>query len=1221
MIYTSGSTGTPKGVVVEHGALSNLLSAMAERVRLGGPDRLLAVTTIGFDIAALELYLPLVAGAGVVLAPRAVVQEPAALLRLLEASGACVMQATPTLWQALVAELDGAAASGASPPADGLPPDGLPADCLRGVALLCGGEALPASLARALCGRGASLLNLYGPTETTIWSAAQAMTAADCAGAGTAADCGSSSPPPIGRPLGNTAVYVLDAGLAPLPAGVAGELYIAGSGLARGYLGRQALTAERFVADPHGPAGSRMYRTGDLARWRGDPRSQPGAGGVLEFLGRADTQLKLRGQRIEPGEIEAALLRQAGVAQAVVVARPAPEGGAPVGEGLRLVGYVVAAQALGLEAVRLDGAALRASLSASLPEVMVPSAIVELERLPVLANGKLDRGALPEPEVLGEPDYRAPRGPREQILCTLFAEVLGVARVGLDDDFFALGGHSLLAIRLIGRVRAALGVELSIRSLFEAPRVAALAARLSQAAGLPDAAPGRPALAAGARPSELPLSYAQRRLWFLERLEGGAAGGEGGAAGGAAAGKVSHYTMPLAARLCGALDRAALALALEDVVARHESLRTRFPDRLGVPRQEIVPVQDARLALAVERIEEGALASALTEAARRGFELANELPLRAQLYELSGDEHVLLLVLHHIAGDGWSQGVLWRDLARCYAARLAGRAPVLPALPVQYADYTLWQQAALGSAADAGSALGRELGYWTERLRDLPEQIELPADRARPAVASHRGGSVPLHLGAALHGRLLALGRASGASLFMVLQAGLAALLTRLGAGTDIALGSPVAGRGEAALDDLVGLFVNTLVLRTDTAGNPPFAELVARVRAGNLAAYGHAQAPFERLVEALNPARSLSRHPLFQVMLAFESEGAAAPALAGLDVRFEAVAPATAKFDLAVALLERRDPSGAPAGIVGTLDYAADLFDRDTVVGLGERLIRLLEGAVADPGRRIGSLELLSAPERHRLLVDWNATARPVAPSLLPELFARQAQRSPEAVAVIAPADGFEERRLSYGELEARSNQLAHHLRGLGVGPETVVGLCLERTPSLLIGLLGILKAGGAYLPLDPSYPVERLSFMLADAGATVLLSEAALLARLPDGFGATNSGSDRFAQDRPLNAGSAPERLQSGQRLVRLDADWPRIARHPIAAPALALEPRHPAYVIYTSGSTGTPKGVVVEHGSLGNKITALSEQFQVGPGFRTALFISCSFDASIEQALASA
>jgi non-ribosomal peptide synthetase component F len=536
---------------------------------------------------------------------------------------------------------------------------------------------------------------------------------------------------------------------------------------------------------------------------------------------------------------------------------------------------------------------------------------------------------------------------------------------------------------------------------------------------------------------------------------------------------------------------------------------------------------------------------------------------------------VLLLLLHHIAGDGWSLQPLSRDLAALYRARCTGEAAGLAALPVQYADYTLWQQAVLGAEDDDASVMARQLSYWTAALAELPEQIELPADRPRPAVASHRGGRVALVIDADLHRGLVALARGAGASLFMVLQAGLAGLLSRLGAGSDIAIGSPIAGRSDAALDDLIGFFVNTLVLRTDTAGNPGFKALLGRVRAGNLAAYGHADLPFERLVEVLNPARSLSRHPLFQVMLAFETGavGGARLELPGLVASAEPVSTAGAKFDLSLGLIEQRGADGAPAGIDGVLEYASDLFDAASVAALGGRLIRLLAAAVADPARALGALPILEPAERDTILRRWNDTGHVLThapalaaaadgggdgapipapvPATLPALFAAQAARTPDAAAVL-----FEDRVLSYAELDAHANRLAHHLQSRGVGPETIVGLLVERSPEMVVGLLGILKAGGAYLPLDPNYPRERLAFMLADAGAPVLVTQAALLERLPEAAAA---------------------------QLVRLDADWPAIARQPGTAPPLDIDPDHPAYVIYTSGSTGTPKGVVVTHGGI--------------------------------------
>ena len=696
---------------------------------------------------------------------------------------------------------------------------------------------------------------------------------------------------------------------------------------------------------------------------------------------------------------------------------------------------------------------------------------------------------------------RAPRTPQEEILCGLFAEVLGLERVGIDDNFFELGGHSLLATRLISRIRSTLDVELAIRSLFEAPTVEALAKRLDQAQA------ARPALVPVARPAEIPLSFAQRRLWFLDRLEGGKVterhlhDPDGGAA---------HRR----ARRRGAGGR-----------ARRPGGAAREPAH-GVPRHARRPAPAdpgaaaARPKLAVTAVSEASLPDGAGAGGAAGLRSCAASRRCGRICSCSGDsEHVLLLLLHHIAGDGWSLAPLARDLARAYAARRDGQAPDLPALPVQYADYTLWQHQVLGEESDPQSAIARQLAFWTETLKELPDQLDLPSDRPRPAVSSYRGDSVPLALSAELHGGLLALARESRASLFMVLQAALAALLTRLGAGSDIPIGSPIAGRTDSALDDLIGFFVNTLVLRTDTSGNPSFRELIARVRTTNLAAYSHQDLPFERLVEVLNPARSLSRHPLFQVMLAFQNNAPVSfDGLPGLTASFEPVAIEQRQVRPVAGLGEQRGADGTPAGIDGVLEYATDLFDRGSVEAMAGRLVRLLEAAVAEPDRAIGSLDILGPDERHTILHGWNDTARAVPSATLPELFAAQAARTPDAVAVV-----FEDQSLSYAELDARANQLAHHLRALGVGPETVVALCVERSPEMLVGLIGILKAGGAYLPLDPDYPPERLAFMLEDARAPVLVTHAALLDRLP----------------------------AHGARLVRLDADWPAIAQQPATAP----------------------------------------------------------------------
>ncbi|MGW3045785.1 amino acid adenylation domain-containing protein, partial [Kitasatospora sp. NPDC001159] len=713
VIYTSGSTGRPKGVTITHSALACFTAAMAEHVALTEADRLLAVTTVAFDIHVLELYLPLLVGARVVLADEAAVREPAALAGLVERMGVTVMQATPALWQTLLT---------------------AHAEQLRGVRVLTGGEALPAALAQRIARTATAAVNLYGPTEATVWA-----TVADL---GSGPQPGTDGAPPIGRPLANTRAYVLDPALQPAPLGVPGELYLAGAQLARGYLGRAGLTAERFVACPfgapgHGPLlpdggqGGRMYRTGDLARWTAD--------GVLEYLGRADDQVKIRGFRIELGEVEAALAAHPEVAQAAVAVREDTPG------DRRLVGYAVAAPAV-------DAAGIRAFVRERLPEYMVPAAVVLLDALPLTPNGKLDRRALPAPEYAGAAGGRAATSVREEVLAALFAEVLGLPRIGMDDSFFDLGGHSLLATRLVSRIRGALGAELPIRALFEAPTVAALAARLE------GAAPARPALTAVPRPTVLPLSPAQRRLWFLNRLEGPGA----------------TYNIPVVLRLTGILDHAALAEALRDVLRRHEALRTVFPATDGEPHQHILNPDTLGNPLTVEDAagwDERVLAEAVAGAAAHGFDLATELPLHATLFTAAADEHVLVLVVHHIAADGWSMAPFGRDLAQAYTARVTtGDAPAWAELPVQYADFTLWQHQLLGDAADPTALQCQQLTYWRSALAGLPEELALPTDHPRPATASHHGASVPLEIPATLHRDLTALARTHGATLHMVLQ-------------------------------------------------------------------------------------------------------------------------------------------------------------------------------------------------------------------------------------------------------------------------------------------------------------------------------------------------------------------------------------------------------------------------------------------------------------------
>ncbi|MEU0229116.1 amino acid adenylation domain-containing protein [Streptomyces sp. NPDC006284] len=1085
VLYTSGSTGRPKGVVVSRGALANLLTDMRGRIPLAGGDRLLAVTTVGFDIAGLELFAPLTAGAAVVVAPAGVVHDPEQLRVLLTDEQVTVMQATPSLWRSVTAD-EGAAAA------------------LAGVRVLAGGEALPTDLTDRLTEVAAQVTNVYGPTETTIWSTATALTA--------------GAPVTIGQPMANTRVYVLDDHLQPVPVGVPGELYIAGEGVARGYQLRPGLTAERFVADPYGPAGTRMYRTGDVVRWTPD--------GHLTYLRRADDQVKVRGHRIELGEIEALLGAHAAVVRAAVVVRDE-----------RLIAYTTGGPVSAEE--------LRRHLAQSLPAYMVPSAFVTLDALPLTANGKLDRKALPTPQFDGvETSGRGPRDDREEILCHLFADVLGLERVGIDDSFFDLGGHSLLATRLVARIRTTLDAELSVRALFEAPSVAGLARALGEAGH------ARAALTAQPRPERVPLSPAQQGQWFLHKLEGPNA----------------TYNIPIALRLTGTLDQDALRAALTDVTARHEALRTVYAEDEHGAHQVILTPDQATPLFEVRAVTSEGLVGALADAAGHAFDLTRDLPLRTTLFRLGETEHVLLLLVHHIAADEGSFAPLARDLTTAYLERVAGREPSWTPLPVQYADHTLWQRDVLGTEDDPDSVLSKQLAYWTQTLAGLPAELDLPTDRPRPATPSHQGGTVTFTIPADLRERIETLARQEQASTFMVLQAALAVLLSRLGAGTDIPIGSPIAGRTDDAVEDLVGFFVNTLVLRTDLTGNPTFTELLARVRETDLAAYAHQDIPFERLVEALNPERSANRHPLFQVRLVVQnadprSSAGAALALPGLTVSTEATSDEGAKFDLLLRLYD------ADSGLGGVLEYSADLYDAATAESLAQRFVRVLRGAVTEPERPVGRIDVLDDAERGRLLETWNATARDVDPAGVVELFAAQVARTPDAEALL-----FEETTLTYAELDERSNRLTRLLAEYGVGPERFVAVALPRSVELIVSLLAVLKAGGAYLPLDLDQPAERVRYMVEDASPLLILTDersSGLVAETPDRkvlVWDTEETRRALAEASGDAIGSLGGTATGGSR------------------PGGLPLPNDPAYVIYTSGSTGRPKGVVVEHRSVG-------------------------------------
>ncbi|MGW2424548.1 amino acid adenylation domain-containing protein [Streptomyces sp. NPDC001709] len=1162
VIYTSGSTGRPKGVVVPHHGLASLVATQADAVQAGPGSRVLQFASVSFDAGFWDISMGLLSGAALVLG-----------------SADDLLPGDPLA--GLVARHRVTHAT--------LPPvalASLPAgpDVLAGATLVSTGDACtPELVARWAPGR--RLLNGYGPTETTV-------------GATMSGPLGIGGTPPIGRPFVNSRVYVLDRWLRPVPPGAVGEMYIAGPGLARGYHERPALTATRFVASPFGPPGSRLYRSGDLGRWRAD--------GQLEFAGRADHQVKVRGFRIELGEIESVLAQHETVGHAVVVVREDEPG------DKRVVAYVVPAEGRGA-----DPEALREHIGAVLPEFMVPSATVVLDEFPLTPNGKVDRKALPAPELAGSTTGRAPETAEEEALCALFAEVLGLEAVGVDDSFFTLGGHSLLATRLVSRVRSDLGVELAIRALFEAPTPAELAARVAAAGG------ARPPLRAADRPDAVPLSFAQRRLWFLNRMEGPSA----------------TYNIPLAVRLHGPADRDALDAALADVVARHESLRTVFPATDGEPRQQVLP---AGTAFTFADATGDTVDALLAAEAARGFDLTCEVPLRATLFSTAAEEHVLLLVVHHIATDGWSMAPLARDLAAAYAARRAGAAPAWTPLPVQYADYALWQRRVLGDEQDQKSVAAQQIAHWKRTLAGLPDQLELPLDRPRPAVLGNRGAGVPFTLDATLHARLARVAHDTRASMFMVLQAAFAAVLTAEGAGTDIPVGTPVAGRTDDALDDLVGFFVNTLVLRTDTSGTPTFRELVARVRETDLAAYAHQDLPFERLVEVLNPARSLARHPLFQVLLSVHNNAEADFRLDGLTSSPYPAESAVAKFDLAVHLGERFDSAGTPAGVDGVLQYNTELFDRSTAERLAGRLNTLLTAATDRPDAPVCTLDVLTPEERRRLLADGDGGTGEVPAQALPALFEAQVRRTPHTTAVVAGDE-----TLTYEELNTRANRLARLLVDHGAGPERVVAIALPRSAGLVVALLAVLKSGAAYLPLDPDHPADRTRFVLTDATPVLLLTDSATAAGLPIGSasaGVTAAGlpvgsasADAAAAGLPAGSASADAAaaglpagsVATGATVARPAAvPTPLLLDHPGTLRDLAargggdltdadrvapLCPAHPAYVIYTSGSTGRPKGVVVEHRSVTDYLSWSAAAYPSAAG--TALLHSpVTFDLTV-------
>ncbi|OFA06937.1 non-ribosomal peptide synthetase [Duganella sp. HH101] len=1110
VIYTSGTTGRPKGAALAHRGLRNLIHAQSLAFGLAPGQRVLQFASFNFDASIWEIVMALSCGATLCLAERDALMPGEDLQKTLQDRAIGVATLGPVALNLLE-------------------PEGLP----QLHTVIAAGEACPQALANRWATTGRRLFNGYGPTEATVCA-----TLYQCA-------TGQGSAPPIGRPLPNTQVYILDADLNPQPAGVAGELHIGGMGLARGYLNRPDLSADKFIPDPFGPVpGARLYKSGDLARYLAD--------GNIEYLGRIDQQVKLRGMRVELGEIEAALAAQPGVRDALAIARED-----------RLYAYVVADAAgeSGTQPAVLS-TVLRSALAAMLPAHMVPAQIVVMDGLPLTPNGKVDRAALPVPGVVAA-EFIAPQGADELAVAAIWSEVLKCERIGAHDNFFALGGHSLLATRAVSKLRAAFGLALPLRAIFEAPTVAALALRLREAGNdKAGHAGGSDIIAPASRHGALLPSFAQQRLWFFDRMAPGGA----------------LYNMPLALRLAGALSVEAMARALETIVERHEALRTTFasddgapltvfraPGPLALPVTDLTTLDSGGRQAEAERL--------MLAEARAPFDLAAGPLLRAGVLRLAPQEHVLLVTVHHIVSDGWSIGVLMQEMVELYAAFIAGRPPVLAPLPIQYADYAQWQRQWL-----AGEARQRQIDYWTARLAGAPTLLSLPSDRPRPAVQTYAGALLPFMVDGPATQALHALGQRHQATLFMTLAAAFSVLLARHSGQDDICIGTPIANRQRGEVEGMIGFFVNTLVLRAQVDENASFTRLLEQMRDLSLDAYAHQDMPFEQLVEALKPVRDVSHTPLFQAMLVLQNTPPANPALPGLAMEMLTIPSNVAKFDLTLNVIE------IDGRLQASFEYNTDLFDAGTIARLAGHFASLLAAAAAAPDTPVGALPMLTASETKQLLVDWNHTAQlaPTQATTIHACFEARAAEAPDQVAVVVG-----DVSLSYGELDARAERLARHLRALGVGADVLVAICAERSAGMVVALLAVLKAGGAYVPLDPNYPAERLAYMLADAQPALLLTQSALLDRLPVSL-----------------HGAMPHCC------IDDEASWPQsvhtgLAHRPAGAGNLA-------YIIYTSGSSGRPKGVQVAHRSLIDSTLARLDYY--GALGRYLLISSLSFDSSV-------
>ncbi len=1127
VIYTSGSTGTPKGVLVEHAQLSNYVQAVASRMQLPADCRYASVSTLAADLGNTVVFGALCSGGCLHLIAADRAMDGAALGAYFQAEAIDCLKIVPSHLSALL--------SGSAEEAAHVIPRRL---------LVLGGEASPWSLidrVQALA-PDCRILNHYGPTETTVGVLTHAVDAQAPRVSATL---------PLGRPLSNTRMYVLDPYGQPAPIGVAGELYIGGSQVARGYLNRGELTSERFVADSFSGASARLYRTGDLVRYLPD--------GALEFLGRGDDQIKIRGFRVELGEIESRLREHASIHEAVVLAISSEGAGNALSVEKLLVAFLVGSSGRS-EAVSCSE--LSEYLSSRVPDYMIPGRYVWLSALPLSPNGKIDRQSL---VVVAQSDtaeasegYVAPRNPVEEVLCSIWAELLGLPRVGVNDNFFAIGGHSLLATQLVSRVRNVFRVDLTVRTLFESPTVAPLAAWIDDEKR--SGASARPAVLPVSRDRTLPVSFGQQRLWFLDQLNPNSA----------------VYNIPVRLQLLGELDRLALETSLNAIVQRHESLRTTFAIAEGEPIQVIqafVPVGLNVTDLSGLPPEERSERSQrlMASESQRPFDLEIGPLFRFSLLCMAQQEHILLITMHHIVSDAWSRGVLIRELSAIYDAHSSTAALSLPELPVQYADYAVWQREWL-----QGEALERQIRYWKEHLKSAPALLELPTDRPRPPVQTFRGARLRREFSANLSSAVKQLAQREGATIFITLLAAFNVLLSRYGGQEDIVVGTPIANRTQSEVEGLIGFFVNTLALRTDLSGDPSFTELLARVREGSLGAYTHQDLPFEKLVEEIRPERNMAHSPVFQVMFTVQNSDAVLPQMYGLTVRPIGGVGVTAKFDLLLGVTE------SAGRLRAGLEYNTDLFDAERIERMLGHFGVLLEAIIADPEQKISSLPILTQAEQVQLLVEWNGTAAQYPrEKCLHQLFEDQAARTPEAIALT-----FDRESITYAELDRRANQLAHYLSDHGVHSDVLVGLFLERSLQTIVGIIGILKAGGAYVPLDPAYPTERLAFMLDDANVPLVLTQESLRAQLP--------------------------RTQAVS--LCMDTQWAVVEPYSRKAPLDPVNPDDVAYVIYTSGSTGKPKGVQISHYNVARLFKATENWFGFNEHDVWTLFHSHAFDFSV-------